>query len=446
MELSDKVALREAINHLAALNPLPSGLLNDYLAGRQDRLLYYDKVSGGNGQQVPALWKYLLAAEGFLAQPSLDHYYDIFRAGRAVPIVRRLADALTGLSPTRLPQAKLKRLAVETSYDAFDQIMFELIVAHAYLRTPGIDDVEFLEESTDPTPDLRITCAGIVFYVECKKFDRSRDMASPLRDDVNRRLDALFVALYDANVSAVVELDIKDPKGEFASQEVAHAALIACRTGTVMVTQTATVRAQLLGRYSSEQHLLSPSPLLLRRYGYTSRSEWIGIVHRMKASLAGPSWIDEIDWDAAVKWKLSSSRHLDGRRKLGQKRLFHGIRQLATVPGPTILHVCYEREGGVGHRRDELERFVSRLRDGIASRQVVPPTLLIFNELDIDVSEGGRFDFIERTYWRRFGALSNGDPAVSVVFTPSESAFDIDAEWGVGTDLPSIDEECAGSS
>lgn len=437
--MSDKEALREAVNRLASLNPLPPKLLTDYLAGRRDRLLYYEKVSGRDAEEIPALWKYLLAAEGYLAQPSLGHYYDIFRAGRAVPILRRLAEALSGLDHNRLSQSKIKRLGVETSYDAFDQSMFELVVAHAYRRTPGVEDVEFLEEGNTPTPDLRVTGSGITVCVECKKFDRWRDIAGQLRDEVNSRLDRLFAALHDANVSAVVELDITEASGKFAAHDVADAALASCRTGAAIMTSTATVLCRLLPRYSSTQYLLNPSPLLMQRYGYTSRSEWLGLVHRMKANLAGPSWIDEIHWDVAVKWKLRSPAYLDSRRKLGHKRLFHGIRQLSTATGPTVLHVCYEREGGVGHRGDELQRFVSRVRAGLANRQIIPPSFLVFNELDLDVSTGGRFDFIERAHWSRFDASIRGAPAVSVVFTPPEDAFDTDAEWGVGTDLPSID-------
>lgn len=439
MDLSDKEALREAVNRLAALHPLPSELLTDYLSGRRDRLLYYEKVSGRDAEEIPALWKYLLAAEGYLAQPSVDHYYDIFRAARAVPIVRRLAEAIGDLDPKRLPRSKINRLAAETSYDAFDQSMFEVVVAHAYRRTPGVEDVEFLEEGSTPTPDLRVTGSGVAVCVECKKFDRWRDIAGPLRDDVNSRLATLFAALHNANVSAVVELDITEASGNFDPREVADAALASCRTGAAILTSTATVHCRLLPRYSSTEYVLNPSPFFLQRYGYASRSEWLGFVHRMKAELAGPSWIDDIEWDVAVKWKLRSPAYLDSRRKLGHKRLFHGLRQLSTTTGPTVLHVCYEREGGVGHRGDELQRFVSRVRAGLANRQIVPPSFLVFNELDIDVSTGGRFDFIERAHWCRFDPLVRGAPAVSVVFTPPEDAFDTDAEWGVGTDLPSID-------
>ena len=35
-------------DELAAFNPLPPDLLADYLAGRRDRLLYYEKITGGD--------------------------------------------------------------------------------------------------------------------------------------------------------------------------------------------------------------------------------------------------------------------------------------------------------------------------------------------------------------------------------------------------------------
>ena len=439
MDLSDKEALRDAVDRLAVFNPLPPDLLADYLAGRRDRLLYYEKVTGGDTDDVPALWKYLLSAEAYLAQPSIEHYYDIFRAARAVPIVRRLAEALAGLDADRLPQSKIDRLAAETSYDAFDQTAFEFVVAHAYRRTPGIEDVEFLEEGSTPTPDLRVTGSGVAIHVECKKFDRCRDIAGPLRDEVNQRLDPLFAALRDADVSAVVELDIKDPNGKFAPRGVADAALVSSRTGAAILTPTATVQCRPLAPYNVDDLVLHPSPRFFQRYAYTSRSDWLGIAMRMEPLLAGPSWIDEIRWDVAVKWKLSSPAHHKRRRKLGHKRLFHGIRQLSTTSGPTVLHVCYEREGGIGHRRDELQRFVSRVQDGLANRQVVPPTLVVFNELDIDLSEGGRFDFVERAHWWRFVGSAPGPPPVSVVFVHPDEATDPRGEWGIGTDLPSID-------
>ena len=219
----------------------------------------------------------------------------------------------------------------------------------------------------------------------------------------------------------------------------ADAALTSYRTGAAVLTPTATVLCRPLASHKSADLILHPSPRFYQRYGYTSPGEWLGVVLRMEATHGGPSWIDEIGWDVAVKWKLSSPAHHKSRRKLGHKRLFHGIRQLSTTSGPTVLHVCYEREGGIGHRRDELQRFVSSVKSGLANRQVVPPTLVVFNELDIDLSEGGRVDFVERAHWWRFGGSALGEPPVSVVFVHPDEATDPHGEWGIGTDLPSID-------
>lgn len=407
-------------------------------------MLYYEKVSGGETEKISALWKYLLAAEAFLAQPNVELYYDIFRAARAVPIVRRLAEATKDLGPG-LPASKSRRLVAEVEYDAFDQAAYEIIVAHAYKRANGVEQVEFISETDKPTPDLRITGSGVKLSVECKKFDRSRDIAGPVRDEVNNRLEPAFAMLRANGVSALVELDVREPNARFDPREVANACIASLASGVAIFTSTATVRCYRLQPYESKNVVLCPSPLFFKRYAYSHRSEWFGIAHRMQATRAGPSWVDDIKWDAAVKWKLSSPAHKSSRRRLGHGRLFKGIRQLSTTVGPTVLHVCYEREGGIGHRREELDQFVSRVGAALERNELASPTAVVFNEIDIDVSEGGRFDFIERAHWRRFQSHVTGPPPVSVVFVPPKESVP-GGEWGIGLDLPSIDDSVEGES
>jgi len=91
VDLADKAELAAALRRLKRVfgtEPLPS-LEKEYLSGRLSDPGLYEKLGHGGLDGRP-LWAYFLMAEGFLRQPDVNQYYDIFRAARAIPLLRAL--------------------------------------------------------------------------------------------------------------------------------------------------------------------------------------------------------------------------------------------------------------------------------------------------------------------------------------------------------------------
>jgi len=332
-----------------------------------------------------------------------------------------------GLPPRKVPAVLM---------DTFDATLFEVAAASAYMSLEGTSHVEFLHGAN---PDLLVDHEIGRMYVECKRFDRMTDATMTIRNEMRARLDGIPRRLYRMRRSGVVEVTVSGDPDLVDPDEVAEAAEQAAVSGGVVLFSQGTVAAQLLPDAVLENLQLYPSPQWYsERYGFQNKDEWNGIVVSMEMNQVGPSFLDEVSWDVGVKWRVTNEGVIWRKRRLGFSRLFKGLRQLAKTEGVTALHVAYEREGGVGHRRDELVSFIDSVNAGVKNSKAVAPDIFLFNELDPDVSVGGHFDFVE---YAHFLSPSVGTPPVTTVFVPPEDWKSDDGEWGVGPDLPSIDDE-----
>jgi hypothetical protein len=125
-----------------------------------------------------------------------------------------------------------------------------------------------------------------------------------------------------------------------------HASLSeACRAaldaGTAIVTSEFTVTTRRLPKYSNKDFALYPSPAFSwSRYHYRIRGEWFGIVHQLIGNPAriaetpkhlqgGQSaWIDTVEWDSAIKWRISAEDVVAKYRRFPFDNLFDAINQI----------------------------------------------------------------------------------------------------------------------
>lgn len=448
MDISDTQELSRAISEIERMLgiQIDPSLEKRYLAGHAWELPAYEKIQPPTSK-VAAIQKFLICARSHViyrnAVPKgdLSNFYDIYRAGRIVPLVRVLAKALTTVvQKTQNYEPRIERLRKELEIDPFETILYELAVAAKYAEHPQAKQVKFIEETkgTSRSPDLNALIGNREWTVECKKFDRTSDHGAKLRDAMRDLLQPTLAAFKQEQRSAVAELTLKVAPEVVAGSDIASAAVDALRTGRAVISEKYVITARDVSLPDPSKYILYPSPSYFwNQYRHADGAEFQGIVNSMLAKFAGPSYLDEVGWEAAVKWKVVEPESTWRRKKLGYARMLKGLDQLENADNP-VLHVCYERDLAIGPRREELLHFLKEL-----AAKKKKAAWIIFNEVVPTVSREGRFDFTEHAHFWFASSSKRADvpSPVKSVFLGDEDIKSDKGEFGVGAFLPSIDEE-----
>jgi hypothetical protein len=425
-------------------------LQEQFDAGLQPNLLAYQKRPAG-GILLPVLDKYLVGATSYLNQPS--NYYDIFGAGRCVIIVQLLDAALEALQARQIKglKARVERLVRVVDPDEFDSTAFELITAARYALVSDADRIELIEEQPPKrTPDILLTRGGVDSFVECKKMIRVRDFSVATRNTVRELLNGIISSFRRLGTSVLVEVAFNcDPK--CASQSgLFEACQTALNDRTTIVTSQFTIKAKRLPKFKSKDYTLYPSPRFSWiRYGHRIRGEWFGIVHQLigkrvrRANLpkhlqGGVStWLDTIEWDAAIKWKITAEDIVGKYRRFPFSGLFDdALEQINNSGSDSTVHVWLETDYFIGGRREVLLDFFRRL----SAKKQHTVGWIVINETLLDVSPKGRFDLIEHAHMIQGPTATAAHPLVSGIFGLPSPVRTI-GEFGVGHELPDIDED-----
>jgi hypothetical protein len=419
----------------------------EFEAGLHPNLLSYEKIQA-SGVAVPILDRYLIGATTFLHQPC--NYYDIFRVCRCVNMVQFLNSALGVLMAKQVRglDTRLDRLMQETEHDAFDAIAFELVTAARYAGHPAVDRTEFVPETSDKkTPDLLVRAHRVNSFAECKKVDRTQNYTLLIRDAVCNHLNAVISALRSAGISVLLDVAFSCDPRDINQARLVEAVRAAFDNRTPIIDAQFTVTATHLPRYDSESYTLFPSPFFFwQRYGYRIRSEWFGIVHQFHGSFArradlpshlhggSSSWLNELDWDAAAKWKITSDEVVAKYRRFAFGGVFKGLDQIKHRGINSSVHLWLETDYYVGSRKNTFVDLFKRL----AANQRDAFGWLMINETLFDVSPKGHFDLIEHAHMIRGPTAFGSHPLVSAVFAPDPSGTT--GEFGTGRELPDIDQ------
>jgi len=437
VDLSDRTALREAIDRIRAR----AGLVLDakteqaFFAGRMLTSVYYEKL-GGPAPTEPALSRMLLVAESHLHQPDVNSFYDIFRAARYVPLTRILDRDLELLSVKATGwQSRFKRLVAAQEFDELESILFELCVGARYSSLPYVQEVIFIHEGKAPSPDLEVRLRFGSVFVECKKFDRMSDVTMQMRDgmrDATRKAIRVFKASGD---SAIVEATLHCLPSEVDVREFEAAVRSAFRSRGAIISPLWNVTAEPVKPLDLQHaYKLVPSPdYFWHQYRYATSGPWQGLVEAIRGDYAGPSFLDELYQVIGIKWAVEDHQIVSRQTRLGFQRLFRGIEQLADLGDRTILHVCYDRTVS-GPRAETLHRFL-----GEANKKKKEFSWVIFNELDIDVTLEGRYDFREHAHFAAGPKLFYSEPPVTQVFVTETLAAGGWELFGIGAELPPLD-------
>lgn len=432
MDLSDKDALESALGYLRSRLgvQVPEAVAHSYFAGLMKDTGIHEKLGG---RSEHPLWAYLLIAEGYLRQPSLENYYDIFKAARVIPLLRRLEMVLKLFEDSELDSHKAK-VQRATTFDVLDAALFELIVAGTYRERFSNAAVTLMREGAQAkSPDILVEFApDRKLYVECKRFDRVNQAQAALRARVSNLLNPVLQLLHRTRRGLVLRVWFECHPDNVDESSLLNAAVRLSAGEQINVSGVFRMEGSSLGR--PDEDFLYPSPKYFRqRFGYVS-DEWHGIIPVIEGTRSGVSFFEKTSWDAAVLWRIEHDETLWKISKLNYQLLFKGLEQLATVGRHTNLHVWFERNSAWGHRADHLQKFF----DGL-DRETTPFSHIIFNETHPEVTPGGYFDFREHAS-PIGGPLRKQDrPEVTNVFGGPEDYQGVGV-WGIGATLQSLDE------
>jgi hypothetical protein len=418
-------------------------------AGLYPNLLSYKKVQESE-ISLPILEKYLIGATTYVNHNSRYgcNYYDIFRVCRCVNMVLFLRDAIEILTKKKVPnlEARLERLMRETEHDVFDSVAFELITAARYAKHPDKPYVEFIPETDQMTPDFLVRINNVNSFIECKKVNRMQNHSILIRDAVRDSLNAVFAGFRSEKISFIGDINFDCDPNEVSQRQLMDAIKASFSYRTAIIEPSFTITTTSLPRYQSDIYTLYPSPFFYwDRYGFRLRSEWFGLVHQLYGSyvhradlppnlLGGMStWLHKVDWDSAVKWRISSEKVLAKYRRFAFDGLFKGLMQIQDRGINSCVHLWLESEYFIGGRKSTFLDLFNRL--GIKQKDEFG--WIIINETLFDVSPKGYFDLVEHAHMIRGPNAIRSRPLVSNVFVPEthNSIF----EYGVGQELPDID-------
>ena len=443
MDLSNKHELSQALDWLLDTLGLdfPTGYVAEYLKGKAPHEPLYEKYSGGPTHLRPAVLRHAVVAKSYLAQPNLTSFYDIYRSGRAIPMVRVLARDLQLLRQEDVGGLHdlVQRLSASTTFDELEATVFEVASAATYLRHPRVERVEFLHTKEHQSPEFLAHSKSSSWAVECKKYNRLTGIYGEERDRI-RSIGHPLIQSFREKGNVIVEATITSPVCELTENALEAAAHASYPSGSEQRDTRFVVRAFPAPDFDSGTATLFPSPYYYNRYfDYRSDRQWQGIVTSIDARWLGPSFIESVRWHAALKWRVLDDSAIWKKQKLGFSRIFEGMDQLAGWGDERILHVCFERDLTLGPRNRILLDFLERsARKGLAD---LPRenrlSWLIFNELSVHVNVGGFFDFREHAHFVS-GLNQTTPPPVNMVFVSPSDRVNAAGPWGVGPDLPEL--------
>lgn len=446
MYVFSKEDVENAINEVCStLNiTIDSKLLEEYENGKHRDLLMYEKVQEPT-LSIPAIHKYLISSQSFLDQPC--QYYDIFRACRHVIFIQVLSETLKSARNIANHKPKFDILRNAKSYESFEACLFELAVAHRYFSNEEVGAVKFLTESSDENPDLEIELSTGMLYVECKKYNRSNDLTFAIRDKVREKVNPLLHAFRELREAVIIELIFHTYPQLIRSERILSVSMESWKSGCHIIDKDLTVYVKPLAYHKFKDFVLHPSPKYFwERYRYKERGEWFGLVHHLSARHAyykenenswenlASTWLDDVDWECAVKWKITDDEVVARLRRLNYKRIFKGLSQLRSCSSNSSLHVWLERDHSLGHRQKDLLHFVEKIRS--SGRDIF--SWILFTETCLDISPQGNFDMIEHCHILSGPEACCRNPLVTNVFTEGNETDEL-GEFGIGHDLPDID-------
>ncbi|WP_150668157.1 hypothetical protein [Pandoraea anhela] len=262
------------------------------------------------------------------------------RIGAAIPDLRDMFGA----------KERARRL-VDTFHEHPDSGLFELATAARYLREDL--DLEFIEETSEPTPDLRAVFPGAELQIECKRL-RPSDYEQRESRLAQSLFDKFQTLVHERRLSVSLDVEFKKELHEVPQDYLVHRVEQALNSrifvrkdypwsdefadGSVCNANLYAVREDVEDSYL----LVGPKMGRLLSGRVVTEGSYFLAVGGAPCQF-DPRFMDNIEYGSVVTWGCSSPNSVKARSRYVKTKLKEIDRQTRAAPA-AIAHVAMDAE------------------------------------------------------------------------------------------------------
>ncbi len=333
------------------------------------------------------------------------------QGARVVPVFKAIGESQAALCKVPGIDERIARMA-RAHPDQPDSVLFEILVARAYLRDGWA--VRFLPESQHRSPDLHLSKGSLELVAECKRKFKTSDY---VRDERSRWLE-LYAPVRDYLKSSEqpVVIDIRFHKELSQYQTGFLGALLIPKLrltvipATIVDNEDVTVRVRWTEIRRCREHLrrnlvkMYSPPFLYLLFDFREADRGITSLGNFKTRETGRmTYVEDVDWAAAAIWSCDAPGAIENKTRSLYRQLLDAASQLSTSPKGAI-HLGAEVYDG-----ELLERARYESIGGTMERTPLTPNVqwVYFHLFAFGVPPDQNWEVEEKCHY--FG---RGDPAL----------------------------------
>jgi hypothetical protein len=293
--------------------------------------------------------------------------------------------------------------------------------------------VEFLESTpVEKRPDLRVSKADRVLFVECKRLQRSSEYGEKERQKFLEMWDGIAEILIENRQWLWLRADFKAevsslPKS-FLSDLISARLPVPPGETTIYEGPEAKIDVRHIDRNKVANHMAkfrvklnSPAMTTLLGGDWAPLDSAVSVAHMVQPGFVKDSpvpllgaYADQIGWASGITRKFSSARSIAGKARDIRKRVADAVSQLPKDV-ESVVHVAYETMDGPEVERHRFERVTETLKRFTTDKRLVSVRVHMLQAHQV---LDGMWDFEETVLpWDRIPAHAYDIP-VQVVVEP----------------------------
>ncbi|QTN47309.1 hypothetical protein H7683_06685 [Ectopseudomonas mendocina] len=354
---------------------------------------------------------YMYLAECTVHRPFTDQES---QSARIRPFFNKLGASIESLKAINGIEGKIHDMFYDNNNNT-DSALFELVVAVCYIENGW--QAEFIPETHNKTPDIKVTKGSTTLYVECKRLQKVTDYSESERQAWLRRWKLLSEEMLRYRIPSFVEVTFKKevdatPQGLPAKAFKDLATCGAIAEGMCIENDDIKLCARHINKKRIDNHLkrwsvrhASSQMNALIDEQWTPEAAYTFLMSCKRSRSTEPhsglfGWfITDVDSVYAAKWECIADESIDKKAKDVTKHLAKAVKQ-APNDARTVVHIGYETLNGP---------IVEVARD-----QKIVETLNSFDFGDKDIAcvfchsfqsrtfPDGEYDFAETTRHRAY--------------------------------------------
>ena len=357
---------------------------------------------------------YMYLAECTVHRPLTDQEA---QSARIRPFFNKLGESIESLKSISGIGGKIHDMFYDNNNNT-DSALFEILVALCYVENGW--QAEFIPETHNKTPDIKVTKGDITLYVECKRLQKVTDYSDNERQAWLRRWSLLSKEMLRHRTSAFVDVTFKKEIDSTPEDLPAKAFKGLARYGVLaegvsVENDDIVLRAKHIKMNRIHNHLNkwkvrfgSAQMNFLIDDEWTPEASYTHLISCKKEQSTEPhsgmfGWfITNVSHVFAAKWKCVADASIEKKAKDVTKHLSKAVKQ-APADARTVIHIGYETLNGP---------IVEVARD-----QKIVSTLNSFDFGDKDIAcvfchsfqsrtfPDGEYDFAETTRHRAYSLM-----------------------------------------